>query len=76
MPVSPSWHLLRSLRLGRVTFQKDVAWLTGSYSMAVRPLEEQRRVQKIENINQSYSMILIEIFVGPNLLGGIRGFLY
>ena len=32
-----------------MTFEKDVARLTGSYSMAVRPLEEQLCVQKIES---------------------------
>ena len=28
------------LCLGIVTFEQGVAWLTGSYSMAVRPIEE------------------------------------
>ena len=28
------------LCLGIVTFEQGVAWLTGSYSMAIRPIEE------------------------------------
>ena len=56
-PPPPKLHTTCSevLCLGIVTFEQGVAWLTGSYSMAVRPIEEHPCVLRGKGNQISYA---------------------
>ena len=57
------------LCLGILTFEQGVAWLTGSYSMAVRPIEEHPCVLRGKGTQIKYATRLLRalLHAKPNI---------
>ena len=61
----------RVLCLGIVTFEQGVAWLTGSYSMAVRPIEQHPCVLRGKGSQIKYATRLLRALLHANIVYSI-----